>query len=81
LPDEDELRRAVFWLASDARPTDLAPHVARLCAFQQHWPTRFRSLFGAPGEPLVAALRRESTNQNRYLKLRRIALENLSAMR
>ena len=53
---------------------------AWLCAFRQHWPTAFRTVLGATGEHVLGALESESTlfDSNRYLKLRRIAIENLA---
>jgi hypothetical protein len=80
LPDDAELRRAAFWVASHVAPDDLVPHVAWLSAFRHHWPTRFSSVFGRRGEELLAELRRAVADENRYLKLRRIAVENLAAV-
>ena len=80
LPPDDDLRRAVSWLATDERPLDPAPFVAWLSAFEHHWPTRFHALFGTQGAELLSALRGELTDENRYLKLRRIAVENLSGV-
>jgi hypothetical protein len=52
---------------------------AWLRAYQAHWPKGFERVLGAPGTRLLALLDREGPRDpNRYLKLRRIALENLS---
>ena len=39
-----------------------------------------RDSFGTQGVELLSALRGELTDENRYLKLRRIAVENLSGV-
>jgi hypothetical protein len=80
LPNDAELRRAAHWVASHLAPADLVPHVAWLSAFRHHWPTRFFDLFGQRGEELLAELRCAVDDENRYLKLRRIAVENLAAV-
>lgn len=80
LPDDAELRRATLWVASQLAPAELVPHVAWLSAFRHHWPTRFVALFGPSGEALLAQLRCAVDDENRYLKLRRIAVENLAAV-
>jgi hypothetical protein len=53
---------------------------AWLCAFQHHWPTRFDAMLGIQGHEAVAALVGSAGDSGRYLKLRRIAIENLSAV-
>lgn len=80
LPDDDQLRQAAFWVASHLSPAEATPHVAWLSAFHHHWPTRFQAVFGQRGEELLVALRRAVEDENRYLKLRRIAVENLSSV-
>ena len=52
--------------------------VAWLEAFRHHWPDRFARDLG-DYEELRNALHRRPLDQNRYLKLRRIAVENLAA--
>jgi hypothetical protein len=61
----------------------LAPHereclAAWLAAFRRHWPDRFAELLGPIGESLLAGCTGDALDRNRYLKLRRIATENLS---
>jgi hypothetical protein len=44
------------------------------------WPTRFRSALGRGGAATLAALERMPHDPNRFLKLRRIAIECLAAV-
>lgn len=55
---------------------------AWLRAFQHHWPERYRRLLGRRGSDLESALERAlaEADPNRYLKLRRIAVDNLAAI-
>lgn len=57
---------------------DVAPLLAWLRAWQQHWGTSFRATFGVEGDQIVGTLRARLDDENRYLKLRRIAIENLA---
>lgn len=52
------------------------PLAAWLAAFHHHWPDRYRAILGEAGEALRQRVR--PTDPNRYLKLRRIAVENLA---
>jgi hypothetical protein len=52
---------------------------AWLRAFRQHWPKRFEETLGSTGDAALEALARRPCDPNRYLKLRRIALEQLAA--
>lgn len=54
------------------------PLVAWLRAWEHHWPTEFRNTLGPRGAQMLADLTRQPMDLNRYLKLRRIAVENLS---
>jgi hypothetical protein len=63
----------------------LAPAVresflAWLRAFQHHWPDQFVQLLGQYGADLIARLTTLDFDPNRYLKLRRIAIENLAQL-
>lgn len=80
LPEPDLLRRAVFDVVPAMSAEDRIPCVAWLAGFRHHWPTRFRELFGHRGELLVEELRESVPDANRYLKLRRIAIENLAGV-
>jgi hypothetical protein len=53
---------------------------AWLAAFRGHWPDRFGEALGPLGEALLARCTGGELDQNRHLKLRRIATENLSRM-
>lgn len=77
----DRLRSAlVRVLEALERDPDLAvPLLAWLQAFRQHWPSRFAEVLGADGEGAIDRLTPLVTDENHYLKLRRIAIENLSA--
>lgn len=81
LPRAEELQFAVAWAKEhleelpDARRDPLR---AWLRALRHHWPTRFADLFGEVGERFVEQLMAEPMDDNRYLKLRRIAIENLA---
>ena len=51
---------------------------AWLAAFRHHWPARFSAVLGDDGDRALARLAATPGDPNRYLKLRRIALENLA---
>ena len=51
---------------------------AWLRAFRHHWPERFEAILGTMGARTLSDLERFSYDQNRYLKLRRIAIANLA---
>ena len=52
--------------------------LAWLRAFQHEFPRRFAAELGEDGVQLIAVVECKSVDVNRYLKLRRIAVENLS---
>jgi hypothetical protein len=56
----------------------VAPLLAWLSAFRHHWPRRFRQVLGDAGDLAIASLEPRLDDRNRYLKLRRIAIANLS---
>ena len=78
--DFPAVRRALSELdpgaLDDVRRTALA---AWLEAWKRHWPSRFERELGETGEALRRKLRDGLQDENRYLKLRRIAVENLSS--
>lgn len=83
LPPDVDLRLALAWAEEHSGELPEArrdPLRAWLRAFAHHWPARFADLFGDAGERFVAQLMAEPMDANRYLKLRRIAIENLSAV-
>ncbi len=76
--DPARVRAAVREVASE--PVDVAPLLAWLRAWQHHWGGHFRKSLGTEGARIVEELRARLDDENRYLKLRRIAIENLAAM-
>jgi hypothetical protein len=51
---------------------------AYVFAWHQHWPASFASELGDDAEAVIAWATLNAIDENRYLKLRRIALENLA---
>jgi hypothetical protein len=47
-------------------------------AWHQHWPTTFSTELGSDASAVLDWASRNTNDANRYLKLRRIALENLA---
>lgn len=54
------------------------PLLAWLSAFRHHWPDTWKRELGAPGVDLLERLSAAPYDANRYLKLRRIAIEALA---
>jgi hypothetical protein len=52
--------------------------LAWLRGFRHEWPSRFQAIFGPLGQRAIAELNDPRFDPNRYLKLRRIAIENLA---
>jgi hypothetical protein len=52
--------------------------VAFVFAWHHHWPRVFQSVFGDAGLGLLAWAGQHFSDDGRYLKLRRIAIENLA---
>jgi len=77
--DADAIRDAVVEVARSPELTNakVAPFLAWLRAWRHHWPARFAEVFGS-NERLLAELEARLDDVNRYLKLRRIAIANLS---
>jgi hypothetical protein len=61
-------------------PSRREPLLAWLKAWKHHWPEQFERTLGSTGERCLAKLETAHTDPNRYLKLRRIAVENLSRL-
>lgn len=59
-------------------PSRREPLLAWLKAWKHHWPDQFQRTLGSIGDRCLAKLEAAPTDPNRYLKLRRIAVENLS---
>jgi hypothetical protein len=53
---------------------------AWLAAFRHHWPDQFAAVLGSDGELALQRLQAHLDDPNRYLKLRRIAIENLAVL-
>ena len=83
-PGALDRRRAGETIRSLARglepvePHQVEPLLAWLRGWRQHWPESFAASLGADGERLIARLEGRAPDPDRYLKLRRIAVENLS---
>jgi hypothetical protein len=80
LPDARSLRLALAQVLAMEPVTVSRPLEALnawLAAFWQHWPSRFVEVLGRDGAAARDRLGRIDFDPNRYLKLRRIALENL----
>ncbi|AKU90916.1 hypothetical protein AKJ08_1303 [Vulgatibacter incomptus] len=56
------------------------PLLAWLSAFRHHWRPTWANEIGLPGDALIERLEAEPFDRNRYLKLRRIAIESLSRL-
>jgi hypothetical protein len=52
--------------------------LAWLSAFRHHWPDRYAVVLGPTGDRAIADLETVAADSNRYLKLRRIAIDNLA---
>jgi hypothetical protein len=81
-PDERDLRAQLEGLEADTGRLASAEKDALrawLCGFQHHWPVAFARTFGECGPRLIAALG-DPPDRNRHIKLRRIAIENLSGL-
>jgi hypothetical protein len=64
--------------ASGVCAGDREPLLAWLRGWRHHWTSSFEATAGAEGHELIRRLEAEPYDVNRYLKLRRIAIENLS---
>ncbi len=65
-------------IASDPTGRDAEALAAFVFAWHHHWPAVFASEYAGDGDAILAWCARHTIDDNRYLKLRRIALENLS---
>lgn len=82
VPD-DELRAALTTLRPELARLDERQRDALLAwlrGFRHHFEARFRVVFGTLGDDAIATLEATPIDANRYLKLRRIAIENLAAV-
>lgn len=75
----DELARALeVAVAEDPRGRDAEALAAFVRAWQHHWPRSFDAELGDRSAPVRAWADGAILDRDRYLKLRRIAIENLS---
>lgn len=56
------------------------PLLAWLAAFEHHWPSRFERTLGSTGRDSLAHLQGLDIDDNKYLKLRRIAIDHLAGL-
>jgi hypothetical protein len=77
--DAERLRAALRQLADGPALEDgrAEPLLAWLQAWRHHWPQRYRAILGPSAEELRTRLEQRPVDPNRYLKLRRIAIEAL----
>lgn len=78
-----EARRALEGIAATDEPLDpilREPLLAWLFAFRQHWPSSWARELGPVGDRCIEMLLEQPHDVGRVLKLRRIAIENLSAL-
>ena len=83
LPDDHALRRALAEVEGTMGHSDereATALLAWLAGFRHHWPARFEMLLGAAGPRTIERLHGVLLDRNRYLKLRRIAVENLAGL-
>jgi hypothetical protein len=79
--DFQRIREALSVLApSTLQPGTGVILLAYLEGWRHHWPSRFASELGTPGDKLCRELSAIGFDRNRFLKLRRIAVENLAAV-
>lgn len=80
--DEDfsQLRDAIDAIAQEELIPNRESEIlfAWLMAWRHHWPNRFTETFSENGASLLIRLQQTTIDPNRYLKLRRIAIENLA---
>lgn len=80
-PNEDELASAVREaIAQQPRGREAEVLAAFVYAWHQHWPPAFVRAFGDDAGSVIAWAAENATDDNRYLKLRRIALERLATV-
>ncbi len=76
-----ELARAVCEaIAEQPRGREAEALAAFVLAWHQHWPSSFERELDDAAVATVQWARQHTSDANRYLKLRRIALENLATV-
>ncbi len=61
-------------------PSRREPLLAWLRGYRHHWPTRWAAELGPAGDALIEAIEALGIDDNRYLKLRRIAIAHLAEL-
>lgn len=78
---QDELSRAVLdAIADQPSGRDAEALAAYVFAWHHHWPAAFASALGEHADAVIAWAARAAIDDNRYVKLRRIAIENLASI-
>ena len=78
-PTAHELAAAIrSAIATNPTGRDADALTAFALAWAHHWPSSFAAELGSDTETVIAWARERARDENRYLKLRRIALENLA---
>jgi hypothetical protein len=78
-PSERELAKAVAAaIETDPSGRDAEALAAFILAWRAHWPASFAYAHGTAASAVIAWGEANAIDPNRYLKLRRIALENLA---
>ena len=67
-------------IATSPSGRDAEALAAWLFAWAHHWPSSFAASFAADHDEVLAWASRAAIDDNRYLKLRRIAIENLATI-
>ncbi len=67
-------------IATTVGPREAEALGAFLLAWRQAWPSSFAATFAASAASVEAWARRQLGDDDRYLKLRRIAIANLSTL-
>jgi len=78
LPDAATLLSALREVAEAPEAGPPEAILAWLRAFAHHWPSTYAATIGDAGVGLTRSLAAADIDRNKYLKLRRIAIENLS---
>jgi hypothetical protein len=79
--DFDRIREALAAIRAEVlQPAERAVLLAWLEGWRHHWPSRFQRELGPAAEAMCNELTRRGVDRDRFLKLRRIAVENLAGV-
>lgn len=76
--DRAELAAATRTAIAGAKGREAEALAAFVLAWHQHWPSAFAAAFPGDAERITDWASRQFSDDNRYVKLRRIALANLA---